>query len=229
MDDRRVIPAIADMLRSGRADALTDRALNGLRVLAQPSAIDVLTEFTSHRRAAARRHAYRALAAIDDRRVPGLLERGLRDSDRSVRGSAALALGEVGSKANLDVLFVAFERNVVEAAIAIGKLGDAESIARYDEFLGREPLGVMLSGYHEFLRRDAIPLAKKTEIVERLGEVAGVMVRRFLQEYLRTLPEGRIRDRKVLEHKDLVEETIRRIPEEGGGERVGAAPEGGES
>ena len=223
MDDRRVVPPIAALLRSGRPDAITDRALNALKVLGAANGIDVLVEFTHHRRAGARRRAYQALAAIDDRRVPSLLEPGLRDSDRSIRGAVALALGKVGNRESLDILFKAFERNVVEAAIAIGKLGNNASIARYDEFLGREPLGVMLSGYHEFLRRDDISLEKKSEIVERLGEIAGTMVRRFLQEYAGTLPDGRIRNRELREHKELVLNTIRRIPEEGGGTTMGGA------
>lgn len=221
MDDARVVPPIAALLRSGRQNRITDRALNALKVLGSPAAIEVLAEFRHHRRPGARRRAYQALAAIEDDRVPGLLERGLRDSDRSVRGAAALALGEVGSEANLEILFVAFERNVIEAAIAIGKLGDDASIARYTEFLGREPLGVMLSGYHEFLRRDDIAIEKKTEIVERLGEVSGTMVRRFLQEYVGTFPSGRIRNRELRELKEVVEQTIRRIPAEGGGVTMG--------
>ncbi len=229
IDRPEVVPPLADLLRAGQPDAITDRALEALRGLAAPSSIEVLTEFTHHRRVAARRRAYQALAAIDDRRVPTLLERGLRDSDRSVRGAAALALGEIGARQSLDILFRAFERGVVEAAIAIGKLGDAAAIERYGEFLGREPLGVMLSGYREFLRRNNVPHASKKAIVERLGEVAGVMVRRFLGEYLDTLPE-RTRNSEVRELKQLLQETIARIPEEAAGTRVTpGAPQGGAS
>ena len=217
-----VVPHLATFLRSGPRDHLTNRALVALRGLADPSSIEVLTEFTNHRRVAARRRAYQALAVIEDGRVRGLLERGLRDSDRTVRGAAALALGEIGARQSLDLLFRAFERNVVEAAIAIGKIAPAASIERYNGFLGREPLGVMLSGYGQFLRRDDIALGKKKEMIERLGEVAGVMVRRFLEDYLRTLPE-RTRNRGLIELKTLLEETIRRIPEEAAGTRVGGA------
>ena len=109
---------------------------------------------------------------------------------------------------------------IVEAAIAIGKLGDAESVERYHAFLGQEPLGVMLTGYDAFLRRSDVPLATKKAIVERLGEVAGVSVRRFLQDYLASFPE-RIRDRGQRELKTLVEQTIARIPETAAGVRVG--------
>lgn len=228
IDHPRVVPHLADLLRSGRPDAITNRALSALRGLAAPQSIEVLTEFTNHRRPGARRRAYQALAAIDDRRVAPLLERGLRDSDRTVRGAAALALGEIGARGSLDTLFRAFERNVIEAAIAIGKIGNASAIERYDAFLGNEPLGVMLSGYNEFLRRDDIAHDAKKGIVERLGEVAGVMVRRFLQDYLRSLPE-RTRNRQIRELKELVEETISRIPEEAAGVRIGpGANEGGD-
>src|SRR5690606_7804146 len=84
-DHPSVVPHLSTLLRSGRSDEVTDRALTALGGLGHPSAIDVLVEFTRHRRAGARRLAYRALAAIEDRRVPALLEQGLRDSDRNIR------------------------------------------------------------------------------------------------------------------------------------------------
>lgn len=220
LDAPEVVPPLAELIRAGQSDVITDRAIGALEQVAEPAAIDVLTELVNHRRAGARRRAYAALAAIDDPRVRPLLERGLRDSDRSVRGAAALALGEIGAKPSLDLLFRAFERNVVEAAIAIGKLGDAAAVERYHAFLGQEPLGVMLTGYDAFLRRADLPLATKKAIVERLGEVAGLAVRRFLQDYLASFPE-RTRDRGVRELQQLVEQTIARIPETGAGVRVG--------
>jgi HEAT repeat protein len=220
LDAPEVVPPLAELIRAGQSDVITDRAIGALEQVAEPAAIEVLTELLNHRRAGARRRAYAALAAIDDPRVRPLLERGLRDSDRSVRGAAALALGETDAKASLDLLFRAFERNVVEAAIAIGKLGDAAAVERYHAFLGQEPLGVMLTGYDAFLRRTDVPLATKKAIVERLGEVAGLAVRRFLQDYLASFPE-RTRDRGVRELQQLVEQTIARIPETGAGVRVG--------
>jgi hypothetical protein len=48
----------------------------------------------------------------------------------------------------------------------------------------------------------------KLEIVGKLGEVSGPMVKQFLREYFATFPE---RDRSAL--KRAVEETIRRIPD----------------
>lgn len=223
IDRPEVVPPLADLIRSGQPDVITDRAIQALERIADPSAIDVLTELLQHRRPGARRRAYVALAAIEDPRVRLLLERGLRDSDRSVRGAAALALGELGAKESLELLFRAFERNVVEAAIALGQLGDGAAVERYHAFLGQEPLGVMLTGYDAFLRREDIAIDVKKAIVDRLGEVAGVTVRRFLQDYLRSFPD-RIRDRGPRELKALVEQTIARIPETAAGVRVGGEP-----
>ncbi|HEY8431051.1 MAG TPA: HEAT repeat domain-containing protein [Sandaracinaceae bacterium] len=210
IDHPNVIPHLAALLRSGRSDEVTDHALTALRGLAHPSAIDVLVEFTHHRRARARRLAYQALAAIHDNRVPALLEQGLRDSDRNIRAATARALGDIGARGSVDTLFVAFERGVVEAAISIGKLGDRRSVARFNEHLGRVPLSVMLSGYHEYLRRNDIPDEVKIDIIGRLGEVSGPMVRSFLQRYLDTFPTRGPASRSRV--RTVVIDTLRRIP-----------------
>lgn len=208
IDQPEVIPHLSSLLRSGRSDAITDRALDALGGLGHPTSIEILTAFTHHRRVGARRRAYQALAPIHDPRVPPLLETGLSDSDRSIRSVAALALGDMGATGSLEVLFHAFERGVVEAAIAIGKLGNRQSVEQFTQYLGQQPLAIMLSGYNEFLRRDDIPAQVKTDIVARLGEVAGPMVKRFLQDYLNTFSE---RDRSALRRQ--VEQTVSRIPD----------------
>jgi HEAT repeat protein len=208
IDRPEVVAPLSQLLRSGQPDAITDRALEALGALGQASAVDVLVEFTHHRREAARRRAYQALAAIRDPRIPRLLEQGLRDSDRSVRGAAALALGQIGARDSVDTLFIAFDRGVIEAAIAIGKLGDKAAVQKFSESVGRRPLSVMLSGFEQFVRRRDLDDEVKLEIVQRLGEVSGPLVKTFLREYLGTFSE---RDRSAL--KRAIEETIRRIPD----------------
>lgn len=218
IDDPRVVPPLADLLRSGQPDAVVDRALEALRGLAAPTSIDVLTEFTRHRRAGARRRAYLALAAVRDRRVPALVEQGLRDSDRAVRGACALALGTMGASSSLDLLFRAFDRGVLEAAVSIGKLGNDASVERFTEHLGQVPLSVMLSGYEQFLRRTEISEQVKVDIVSRLGDVSGAAVRGFLAQYLDTF---NARDRGRL--RTVVQDTLRRIPIEGDTRRTAPA------
>jgi HEAT repeat protein len=209
------VPPLVELLRSGQPDAVTDRALDALRTIRHASSLEILSEFTHHRRASARRRAYRALAVIEDRRVPALLEAGLRDSDREVRSNCALALGTIGSRGSLELLFRAFDRGVIEAATAIGQLGDEASIGRFDGYLGRVPLSVMLAGYEQYLRRSELGEEARIGIVTRLGEVSGRQVREFLGTYLGTFGD---RDRSRL--RQTVMDTLSRIPLEssvGGG------------
>lgn len=165
LDNPAVIPTIADLLRSGPPDEVTDQALDALAALSHPSAMEVLVATTNHRRVDARRRAYVAISTINHRDRPALLEECLSDSDRAIRGLCALSLGDIGSKRSLDILFRAFERGVVEAAISIGKLGDEEDIDRFDTYLGQQPLPIMLSGYKEFLSRNDINKKRKIQVV----------------------------------------------------------------
>lgn len=224
VDHPSVVPPLAALIRSGRTDEVTDQALVALRAIAHPSALEVLVELTQHRRPRARRLAYQALAAIEDRRVPELVEAGLRDSDRNVRAIAARELGEIGARRSVDTLFVAFERGLVEAAGPIGKLGDRQSIERFTEHLGQVPLSVMLAGYHAYLRRDDIPDPVKIQIVERLREVSGPMVRQFLQRYLDTFPSSGRASRSPVRNEVI--ETLRIIPGSANAARGRVVPAG---
>lgn len=228
LDRREAIEPIAALLRAGQPDAITDHALDSLKRIAEPSSIDVLTEFTRHRRPGARRRAYEALAEIQDRRVATLLEQGLRDSDRSVRASAADSLGDIGARGSLDILFRAFERGVIEASPAIGKLGDERSVARFTEHLGQQPLSVMLDGYAEYLHRTDIAEATKVEIVVRLGEVSGRLVRQFLQQEISRLQERERGARRRAPSALLMRmsEVMSRIPADGETRRTRAVGEG---
>lgn len=189
LNDRAAIEPLSDLLRSGQSDVITDAALEALQRLAMPEAIPVLSEFTHHRRVGARRRAYAAIAAIrNDRRVAPLLEQGLRDSDRAIREETAQALGRIGSRSSINLLFRAFERGVLGAAEAIGRLGTEADVERFHAFLGRVPISVMLGGYEQFLQRRDISDAVKVDIVGRLREVSGRMVCQSLLTFRDSLP-----------------------------------------
>jgi hypothetical protein len=180
--DRAAVVALRAFLIVGQADAWADRAIAALGNTRSPDARALLTELTQHRRPAARLLAYRGLAQIPGSASDEALAQGLRDSDPAVRGLCATQLGERNARSKADLLLRALERGVPEAAPAIGKLGDAEMVARYGALLQRLPIDVMLGGYGEFLRRADLAEATKLEIVARLGEVAGVVVKRFLEQ-----------------------------------------------
>ncbi len=203
----KIIPPLTEFLLSGRPDTQTDRAIEVIGVLGHPDGIDVLSRFTRHRRESARREAYKALIATKGP-VRSHLERGLSDSDRSIRAMCATALGEVGAQASLEPLFRAFDRGVVQAATSIGKIGNVKALHRYNQYLEKRPLGTLLSGYREFLLRKDIPLKEKDKLVDLLGEVSSPMVRRFLQRYLQEVPSKASFNR----HRKHVEKVILRIP-----------------
>jgi HEAT repeat protein len=182
--DRASLAALAELVRQGQPDALTDHALRALGETHSPDALPFLSELTHHRRAHARQAAYAAAARIDTEAANELLAQGLRDSDPGVRGLCARSLGERGAKSQLDVLFRGLERGVPEAAVAIGRLAGPDAVARLHAHLGQLPIQVMLGGYEQLLLRDDVEQTVKLEIIGRLGEVAGLTVKRFLEQLL---------------------------------------------
>ncbi len=201
------VTKLAELIREGPRDAVTDYVLETLGKTGSSKAVEVLKEFTNHRRANARRLAYRALAAIRSPHTTDLLSQGLRDAHPEVRATTALLLGEIGSSQQLEMLFWAFSRGVSEAAVAIGQIGDAASVERFTQFLEKKPLPIMLSGYEQFLLREDIAEAVKLKIVTVLGEVSGPLVREFL---LRILSREKREGPSALVRS--IRATIRRIP-----------------
>jgi len=182
--DRAAVEVLIAFLVVGQADAWADRAIEALGNTRSPAARTLLTELTQHRRPAARLLAYRGLGQIPGAASDEVLAQGLRDSDAGVRGLCATQLGERNARPHVELLLRALERGVPEASVAIGKLGDADVVARYGVLLQRLPIHVMLGGYGEFLRRRDLAEATRLEIVARLGEVAGVVVKRFLEQLI---------------------------------------------
>jgi HEAT repeat protein len=178
---RDAVAALAAFIRAGQVDALTDRAIGALGAARAPEALDVLAAMTRHRRAAARVAAYASIAHIEDERASALLANGLRDSDAGVRGVCARSLGERRARSQLEPLFRAFERGVPEAAVALGRIAAASELARFHARLGQAPIQNMLGGYEQLLLRADIDEATKLDVIGRLGEVASLSVKRFLE------------------------------------------------
>jgi HEAT repeat protein len=230
---------LVELLRSGPSDRITDYIVEKLGIIGRPEAIEELSNLLEHRRAGVRRAAIHALAQIHDARVRPLIESGLHDSDPEVRGESATALGEIGARQSVDLLFRAFERSVPEAAESIGRLGEANtavsSEAAWDRedprttrhhhtlamYLGHVPLSILLRGFERFLNRNDIPAATKEQIVVRLEQQASAQVRDFLQRWVASLPpsyHGRDRARAELAIQQI------RVPSGGGAGGHGGNP-----
>lgn len=182
--DAAAVAALSDFLRQGQPDALTDRALVILGLARSPLALPVLGELSHHRRASARRAAYASIALNPDPGALALLGQGLRDDDAAVRAGCARALGERHAKEQLEPLFLAFERGVPEAGIAIGQLADPPAVTRLHSFLERAALPSMLGAYEALLLRPDMKVATKLDIIARLGELSTPGVKAFLSRLM---------------------------------------------
>lgn len=178
---------LARWLLTGQPDAVTDLALERLASLKRPESLEVLSQFTRHRRATVRLRAYTGVSQLRSKEAAAVVAHGLRDASPRVRGACALALARMEATQALPWLVVALSQGVPQAATGIGKLGTAQHVERLHAELGRAPLSALLAGYREFLKRADLELAVKRAIVGRLVEVAGPSVEAFFREQLRTL------------------------------------------
>lgn len=184
-----VVPPLVELVHRGVSDEVLETVVTKLGIIGQPAAIDELSALLRHRRGTVRRAAVEALGQIRDPRTRALVESGLRDSDATVRGAAATALGAMNSRASVELLQRAFERNVPEAAEAIGRLGDQAAATRLLEAVGHAQLSVLLPGFRRFLDRRDVADPVKFMIVEQLESRSPTMqVKRFLQDWLDHLP-----------------------------------------
>ncbi len=186
-----VVPPLVELVHRGVPDEVLETVVAKLGIIGQPAAIEELSALLRHRRPTVRRAAVEALGQIRDPRTRALVESGLRDSDSTVRGTAATALGSMGARASVELLQRAFERSVPEAAEAIGRLGDPAAATRLLESVGRAQLSVLLPGFRRFLDRRDITDPVKLSIIEQLvSRSPTVQVKRFLQDWLDHLPPG---------------------------------------
>lgn len=201
-----VVPPLVELIESGLDDRLLDYVVEQLGFVGRAEAIPSLSTLLRHRRASVRRLSVASLKNLyqrtRDARVPALLESGLRDSDRDVRGEAATALGEINARASLGLLQRAFDRNVPEASVAIGRLGDFAAAQRLMESIGRTPLSVLIPGFEAFMARRDLTDDNRHAIVEALVARSPTRpIKEFLQRWVQGLPpndRSRARQRAML-------------------------------
>jgi len=190
--EARAVAPIAERIRSGLPNELTQVAIATLGTLGRPEAGPVLIELLSHRRAAVRIAAVEAIAATKPRRGGEALLAALDDMTPSVRAAAALALGQLGHRAAVDTLFTALERDVFEAAQAIGQLATPSHVDRLFTHVGRLPFDVLTPTFNELFARSDFPDRAKIDLIARLAELATPQVKAYLVELADQLPNGRV-------------------------------------
>lgn len=184
---RAVAPLVA-RARRGLPPAMLEQVLDTLAVLGQPDAGPLLFEMLSHRRASVRLRAVQAIASCHPRGADRALTSSLSDSSAEVRAAAATTLGDLGATTAIDSLFLAFDRSVPEAGMAIARLARPEDVTRVLALVGRVPFSQMGPMLVEMLSRDSLAQRSRLEIVARLGEQASAEARSLLETFAQSRP-----------------------------------------
>ena len=171
---KSIAPRIEEMLKLGLPPALAIqamKALEGLGPLANPG---VVAPYVQHRDANVRLVAAGALSHQRSAEGAAALRRGLRSSDKDLRGACARGLGAAGDKEALPDLQRALARGVSEAAPSIAALCTGPScdalVAQLDKV---HPVLAKMS-FETLLRRPG-PLADDVLIaaVEKIRPIVG--------------------------------------------------------
>jgi len=198
--------AIGERVRYGMPMNLLLAALDSLRAMADPAAGDTLAMLSRHRRSEIRLRAVQALVACRPDGASQVLEVRVADSDPVVRAAAASGLGQIGAPDVEETLFLALDRGVLEAAIAIGQVTDADGVMRLVEYVGRVPFTTITPALTEALVRRDIPMATKASVINRLEELGTAEVESYLRELAQSLTGAR--DAALRRN---IEATIRRL------------------
>ena len=186
----RAVDPLAARIRRGLPAALLEAALDTLTVLGREEAGPVLFELTSHRRSEVRAKAIEGIIACRPRGADRALATALNDSEPRVRAAAALGLGQLGARTELDSLFLASDRGVGEASTALGQLAQAADVARILAYIGRVPLDLVSPALNEVLARRDLPERNKLDVIAELQELATGEAKTFLRDFVASLPQN---------------------------------------
>jgi HEAT repeat protein len=195
-----VATAIETVLRRGATATITKASIETLGAIGAKSSSAAIRPYLHHRSPDIRRSAARALASTKGPESLAAYKEGLRSPDAQVRGYAAAGLGSLGKVEALPDLFLALDRNVREAAAAIGALCSGGACDQLIERLGKVPFDVMTSGIDPILFRIP-PLSDEVliRIIGQLREVGTPEAGRYLASVLDRWPAaGSARVRKEL-------------------------------
>jgi hypothetical protein len=176
--------ALTQRIRAGLPADLLDLAINTLTAVGQRNAGPILFELSAHRRPDVRLKAVDAIAALNPPGAESVLIAALSDSDVRVRGRAATALGEIGARSALPVLFHALDRGVNEASGAIGEMIPADQVGRLMGYLNQLPLSAIGPSLVQILERKDISEPVKLDVVARIQEIGTSEAKAYLMDFL---------------------------------------------
>lgn len=165
----RAAPTIEAILARGSTAPITKAAIDALGAIGATSSSAAIRPYLRHRAPEIRHAAARALSSTRGPEAIAAYKEGLRSADAEVRVASAQGLGNLDAREALPELFLALERDITEAAAAIGQACAGDECDMLIAKLGRSPLPLMTSGLDAILFR-AKPLPER-EIVRIVGLV----------------------------------------------------------
>jgi HEAT repeats len=163
---------VIERLRRGLPPQLVEAAIDALVLLGRPSAGPALLELTSHFRAPIRARAVAALGALSIKSAQSALLYALNDPSPEVRVAAVQALSVVGTARALPTLYLAADRGVDGALLAVGKIASAADVKTLLERAPNGDVSAIRTALDAMLERQNLALAAKLRIVRELGQLA---------------------------------------------------------
>ena len=195
-----VIPLIQERIRAGLPSDLLEVAMDSVLMLGDPSSEELFAKLARHRRPTGRRKALGALVTLRSPGAAAVLSQALSDDSPDVREAAAEGLGELGASDSADRLFLAFDRNVMSAAKALGRVAKDEHVPRLLAYLGRVPLTTLTPVLDALLTRRDLSEASKLSVVTQLQELGTAEARGYLEGLAQRLPgDTPLRVRRAIE------------------------------
>src|SRR5690606_29643782 len=158
--------------RGGAEPGVTE-ALAVAEQWAKPGLSASIAPYLKHRNARLRIAAARALSKTGGPDSVKALRQCLRSSDAALREACAEGLGQLSDPIAVGDLFLALERGLGAAAMAIGRLCDDAGCLKLADRLGKLPFEAMGQGLAEaILRTDArVSSATKVELIARIANL----------------------------------------------------------
>jgi hypothetical protein len=175
---------VQTVLVRGATTAVLQAAFRAAGTLGDASLSAAIAPYVRHRIPEVRRAAAAALPRTAGKEAVEALTQALRSGDPVVRGLAATGLGDLKAYESLESLFLAFERDVPEAAASIGALCRPEQCERFTALVGKRPFDVMVSGFDPMLFRapDDLDEAHKIRLIEKMRDLGTPEVAKYLTD-----------------------------------------------
>jgi HEAT repeat protein len=160
-------------LGRGGAEPVVMEALSLAETWAKPELGAAVAPYVKHRNPRVRIAASRALAKTGGADSVKALRSCLRSADAALREACVVSLGQVGDPIAVGDLFLALDRGLAAAALAIGRLCDDAGCQKLGDRLGDVPFEAMGQGIVEvILRTDArVKSATRVELIARVANL----------------------------------------------------------